>query len=114
MNVVKLSKATFLSTLLIVVAMLTAHKLEDLIGDSLLARFAPSTSAVIERSGDKIEHVEKTNESDVLVAGVILYGVEIVVKVGVSYLFACIIVHFFFDRKLRASNQARPRGFDEA
>jgi hypothetical protein len=114
MSLFKPSKAKCISTVLIFVAMWTAHKLEDLIGDPLLARLAPSTSAVIESSGANVEHVEKTDESDVVLAGVILYGVEIVVKVGVSYLFACIIVHFFFDRRLKASNKAGPRGLDEA
>jgi len=120
MSLFRPSKAKCISTVLILVAMWTAHKLENFIGDPLLARFAPSTSAVIESSGNNVEHVEKTDESDVLVAGVILYGVDIVVKAAVSYLFACIIVHFFFDRRLKASNKALqptaagPRGFDEA
>ena len=106
MNLFKPSKAKFISTLLIVVAMWTAHKLEDLIGNPLLARFTPNASAAIESSVDTVEHVAKTNESDAVLAGVILYGVEIVVEVGVSYLVACITVHFFIDRRSKASNKA--------
>ena len=118
MSLLRPSKVKGISTVLILVAMWSAHKLEDLIEDPLLARFAPSTAAAIESSSDNVEHVEKTHESDVLVAAVILYGAEIVTKGAVSYLFACIIAHFFFDRRLKASNKALqptagdPRGFD--
>ena len=34
------------------------------------------------------------------------YGVEIVVKVVVSYVFASVIFHFFIDHRLKASNKA--------
>ena len=89
--------------------MWTTHKLEDLIGDPLLARFAPGSSAAIESVKDSIDQVADKNESDVMRAGVLLYGVEILVKVVNSYFFACLIVHFFADRKLKASNQALER-----
>ena len=103
MSILSPSKAKLISTLLIIAAMWTAHKVEDLVEDPLLARFAPRTSGAIE-SG-RVEQVYKTDESDVFRAGVVFSGVEIVVKVVVSYVFASIIVHFFIDHRLKASNQ---------
>jgi hypothetical protein len=117
-KVFKPSKAKLISTLLIIVAMWTAHKLEDLVGDPLLVRFAPQTSGVIESSGDAVEHLNKTDEADVIRAGILLYTVEITVKVVVSYVFASIIVYFLVDRRSETSNKAQqptaagPRGFD--
>ena len=105
MSILSPSKAKLISTLLIMAAMWTAHKVEDWVGDPLLARFAPLTSAAIERGREIVEHVYKTDESDVFRAGVVLYGVEIAVKVVVSYVFASIIVHFFIDHRLKASNK---------
>jgi hypothetical protein len=100
------SKAKFIATLLIVVAMWSAHKLENLIGDPLLARFAPKFTAVVEDSGDKVDKLGEADKSQMVRAGVIIYAVEIVVKVIVSYLVASIIVHFFIDRKLEESNHS--------
>ena len=106
MKVFKPSKAKLISTLLIIVAMWTSHKLEDLVGDPLLVRFAPQTSGVIESSGDAVEHVNKTDGADVIRAGILLYIVEITVKVVVSYVFASIIVYFLVDWRSEASNKA--------
>jgi len=105
MKVFKPSKAKLISTLLIIVAMWTAHELQDLVGDPLLVRFAPQTSRVIESSGDAVEHVNKTDEADVIRAGILLYVVEITVEVVVSYVFASIIVYFLVDRRSEASNK---------
>ncbi len=100
------SKAKLLATLLIVAAMWSAHKLEDLVGDPLLARFAPKFTTVVEDSGDKLERLGKSDEWQMVRAGVILYAVEISVKVVVSYLAASLIIHFFVDRRQNVSDQS--------
>jgi hypothetical protein len=118
MKVFKPSKAKLISMLLIIVAMWAAHKLEGLVGDPLLVRFAPQTSGVIESSRDAVKHVNKTDEADVIRAGILLYSVEITVKVVVSYVFASIIVYFLVERRSEGANKALqptaagPRGFD--